>query len=588
MAASRAPSAVTLSTVMGYVRQILGPEKSYYGLALTYGILISLLSVATPVAVQTLINNVISSGLLTPLVVLTIALLALLLLSVALRAMRMHLVDVFKRKFYARMVAEIAVRTIYARDPNFDDRNESALFNRYFDIMVIMRRVPDVLVGGFTIVLQAVAGFVLVSFYHPFLLLMSLVIIGLTTAVWAIWGSAGILTGVELSHRKHLAAAWLESLGHASGFYKREHDIAAALAETDRVTERYMEQHVLHFRMYFSQIIALLVIYALGSAALLGLGGWLVINDQLSIGQLVAAELVLSTVLVGISQLGTYLSYIYDITASADELALFFKDDPEPPKKLRDRLPELSPLEMLSVKHEGDGISLDLNMRLEPGDIVYAYSASSGAQRHFEDLLRGTRDPQAGYIALGGQDLKTVASMDVRQEIMILDRSNVLDSSIRYYLTMSACKPDPDLMWAIRLVGLESTILELPDVLDTKLASSGWPLTATESMQLKLACALLAEPQVVVLGQVYDALPPKVLADAQAAFKAGNTIVIRFTHLTDQPDGDRFLYLEQSRQLLFDSWADLQSEVSMPLTAESLTFAASEPARPLAGAADDA
>jgi ABC-type transport system involved in cytochrome bd biosynthesis fused ATPase/permease subunit len=144
---------------------------------------------------------------------------------------------------------------------------------------------------------------------------------------------------------------------------------------------------------------------------------------------------------------------------------------------------------------------LNLDLRIEPGDIVYAYSASSGAQRHFEDLLRGTRDPQAGYIALGGQDLKTVASMDVRQEIMILDRSNVLDSSIRYYLTMSACKPDPDLMWAIRLVGLESTILELPDVLDTKLASSGWPLTATESMQLKLACALLAEPQIVVLAR---------------------------------------------------------------------------------------
>jgi ABC-type bacteriocin/lantibiotic exporter with double-glycine peptidase domain len=78
-------------------------------LALTYGILISLLSVANTGSVQTLINNVISSGLLTPLVVLTIALLALLAAISRLRAMRMHLVDVFKRKFYARMVAEIAV-----------------------------------------------------------------------------------------------------------------------------------------------------------------------------------------------------------------------------------------------------------------------------------------------------------------------------------------------------------------------------------------------------------------------------------------------------------------------------------------------
>lgn len=573
MAASRAPDLVTLSKVIGYVRQILGPEKGFYGLAAIYGVLISLLSVATPIAVQTLINNVISSGLLTPLVVLTIALLALLLLSVALRAMRMHLVDVFKRRFYARMVAEIAIRAIYARNPNFDDRNEGPLFNRYFDIMVIMRRVPDVLVGGFAIVLQAIAGFTLVSFYHPFLLLLSLVILGLTFAVWVIWGSAGILTGVELSHRKHMAAAWLESLGRAAGFYKREDDIAAALAKTDFMTGRYIEQHRLHFRMYFSQIIALLVIYAVSSAALLGLGGWLVINDQLSLGQLVAAELVLSTVLVGISQLGTYLSYVYDITASADELALFFKDEPEPPKQLRDRLPELSPLELLAVRHIEDGITLDLNLRLEPGEIVYAYSTSPSANRCFKDLLKGTEDPQTGYVALGGVDLRTVASMDVRQEIIILDRANVLDSSIRDYLVMSACKPDPDLIWALRLAGLESTVLELPEGLDTQLAASGWPLTVTESMQLRLASALLAEPQVVILSQVFDALPPRVLRDVQATFKKGNTIVIRFTHVTEPDDGDRFMYITQTSQQLFDSWQAMQAAVSTPIDAESLVFA---------------
>ncbi len=562
MAASRAPDLVTLSTVVGYVRSILGPENNYYSLALIYGILISLLSVATPIAVQTLINNVISSGLLTPLVVLTVALLALLLMSVSLRALRMHLVDIFRRRFYARMVAEISLRAIYARNPNFDDRNQVPLFNRYFDIMVIMRRVPDVLVGGFTIILQAVAGFTLVSFYHPFLLLLSLVIVGMTLLIWLIWGSAGILSGVELSHRKHQTAAWLESLGRANGFYKRERDIAAALAETDRMTGRYIEQHKLHFRLYFSQIISLLLIYAFGTAALLGLGGWLVIQEQLSLGQLVAAELVLSTVLVGISQLGIYLSYIYDITAAADEIALFFKDEPEGPKQLRDRLPALSSLELTGVKHEEGSISLDMDLHIEPGALVYAYSTSAGAQRLFKELLRGTIDARAGYIALGGQDLRTVESMDVRQEIVILDSPNVLDTSIRSYLTMSACRDNSDLMRALRMVGLESTILELPDGLDTRLSTSGWPLTVSEAMKLKLAGALLAEPQVVMLSQVFDALRPAILQDVEAAFREVNTIVIRFTNKRAPILANQVLYMAQREQRVFDSWEAMALEIN--------------------------
>jgi putative ABC transport system ATP-binding protein len=474
------------------------------------------------------------------------------------------------------MVAEIALRAIYARNPNFDDRNQVPLFNRYFDIMVIMRRVPDVLVGGFTIVLQAVAGFILVSFYHPFLMLLSLVIFGLTIGIWLVWGSAGILTGVELSHRKHQTAAWLESLGRANGFYKREHDIAAALAETDRMTERYIEQHKLHFRLYFSQIISLLLVYALGTASLLGLGGWLVIQEQLSLGQLVAAELVLSAVLLGISQLGVYLSYLYDITAAADEIALFFQEETEGEKQLRHRLPELSPLEMIGVKHRHGSVSLDLDLRLEPGEIVYAYSSSAGAQRQFKDLLKGTEDPDAGYIAIGGQDLRSVPAMDIRQEIVVLDSTNVLDTSIRNYLQMSACRTEMDLMEAIRLVGLEPTVLELPDGLDTRLSAAGWPFTVSESMQLKLAGAVLSEPQLVILSQVYDALPEQILQRVQERFKTGNTIVIRFTYQPDPADGDRFLYLGPSKQLAYDSWEDLKGAVDSSMTPEALLLCEEE------------
>ncbi|CAN0597323.1 unnamed protein product, partial [Ectocarpus sp. 12 AP-2014] len=305
-----------LAQLARFFTEILAPERSYYGLAIVYGIGISLLSLATPVSVQMLINTVANIGLTTPLIVLSLTLFFLLLLAGGLNALRIYIMDVFGRRFYARMVSEIALRTIYARNPYFDDRGKSELFNRYFDIIIVMKMVPNLLVGGFTIVLQTVVGFLLVSSYLPLLLAFNVAVALLIWMVWIVWGRRAMRSAIELSHRKHYSASWLESLGHSNGFYKSELHIDAALTHTDAVTSSYIEQHRQHFRHHFSQTLSFLFIYAAASAALLGLGGWLVIIGELSLGQLVAAELVLSVVFVGVSQMGIYLSYFYDVVGA--------------------------------------------------------------------------------------------------------------------------------------------------------------------------------------------------------------------------------------------------------------------------------
>ena len=283
----------TLPELFWYFTKILGPERPFYTLAIIYGIGIGLLSLATPISVQMLINSIVNTGLATPLVVLSLTLFALLLLSGLLNALRLHLVDVFGRRFYARMVSEIALRAIYAVNPYFDDARKAPLFNRYFDIIIVMKRIPYLLVGGFTILLQAAVGFALTSLYHPAFMAFNLVIIVLIWTIWLIWGRSAIRSAMKLSHKKHAAAAWLEGLAASNSLFKTQRHIDRALKRTDEVTGEYIAQHKLHFRHYFSQAVGFFVLYALAAASLLGLGGWLVIQGQLSIGQLVAAELVL-------------------------------------------------------------------------------------------------------------------------------------------------------------------------------------------------------------------------------------------------------------------------------------------------------
>jgi len=321
-----------------FFRKILGPEKNYYYLAVVYGVGIGILSLATPISVQMLINTVANTGLTTPLVVLSATLFVLLLIAGALYALRIHLMDLFARRFYARMMSEISLRSVYALNPFFQDHKMGALFNRYFDIIIVQKKLPQLLVGGFTIVMQAIVGFVLVSLYHPLFLVLNLVVISLVWLVWLIWGKRAIRSSIELSHRKHAAAAWIEGLGTSNGFFKSPQHIKEALGRTDAVTNKYVQQHALHFRHHFSQTLCFLFIYAAASAMLLGLGGWLVIQGELSLGQLVAAELVLSVVFFGISQLGLYLAYFYDVCGAVDELALFLRVEQEEPESLKEAL----------------------------------------------------------------------------------------------------------------------------------------------------------------------------------------------------------------------------------------------------------
>ncbi|GAB5414247.1 MAG: ABC transporter ATP-binding protein [Congregibacter sp.] len=555
MADQQAEAAKPVASLFQFFIGILAPEKSFYALAIIYGIGISLLSLATPISVQMLFNTVANIGLTTPLVVLSLSLFALLLLAGGLNALRIQIMDIFGRRFYARMVSEIALRSLYARNPFFDDRGKSELFNRYFDIIIVMKQVPNLLVGGFTIILQSVVGFLLVSSYHPLLLAFNVAVGLLIWLVWVIWGRRAIRSSVELSHRKHYAASWLESLGHSNGFYKSEAHIENALRRTEAVTSSYMEQHIRHFRHHFSQTLSFLFIYALASATLLGLGGWLVINGELSLGQLAAAELVLSVVFVGVSQMGIYLSYFYDVCGAVDELSLFFQVEQEVPENDHARLDGDSSLVFSSVTV---GASIKLDFVIPAKSRLCVYADSHRAQRVFTNLVRGHEAPDTGYIAVGGTDLRELKAYEMRKEIIVLDRPNAVETSIRELLRLSGGDENVDVMHILEVVGMAKTVTELPRGLDTQLVGTGWPLSITETLQVKLAAAIVAKPRVLVLSQAYDAMPEVHLLRAMNELQAhSDTTIVYFTYENTDMRFDRYLHLGHESQNVEDSYEAL-------------------------------
>ncbi|WP_439533703.1 ABC transporter ATP-binding protein [Polymorphobacter sp.] len=560
---------MTLREVYAWVRPILGPERNFFWLTIIYGVGISVLSLATPLSVQVLINSVANTALPVPLFTLAIVLFLLLALLGLMAVLRNHLMELFRRRFGARLVADITVRAINAANPDFADSQRIALFNRFFDLVAVQKSIPSLLIGAFTLILQGLVGFVVTSFYHPVFLAFNLVVVLAIVLTFVIWSKGAMVTSIELSHKKYAASEWLESVGASDGFYKTADHRAYAIERSEAAAASYVKSHARHYGYTLPQTISLYLIYALASAGLLALGGWLVIQQQLSIGQLVAAELILSGVFLGIAQLSGYLDDFYKLVAAIEELSLLYSIPQEPNtegKPLRTtpsrRLVDpvrSTDLQFANVRFSLPGNPCHLDFSVPGGTRVIAQGPPS-MERRISNLLKRQTRPDSGLILLGDVDIGTLDVLRLRTDVIVLDRPNIVEVSIEDYLALADPDADPAEMFAaLRLVGLEDRIAMLPDGLQTTMSFSGYPLSVAKTMQVKLAAAILSRPKVLVLSPLYDIVPVHWLQQAFDHFKGSETTLIHFSNRPEAMTLDGYLWIGHDHQALVTDRADFDA-----------------------------
>jgi putative ABC transport system ATP-binding protein len=543
---------LTLAKACKLIGRLLKPEAGYVWMAVVYGAAIALLGLATPISVQLLINSVANTALPAPLFVLSGLLLLLLAIAAALSAARVYFMALFERRVFGRIVAEITLRAVHARNPFFDDAQRGDLFNRFFDLMTVQRAVPHLLIGGFAIVLQSTLGLILTSFYHPFFLAFNGVLVGALLFLWLVWAGPAIRSGVRLSRAKHDTARWLKSVAGSNGFYKSSRHLDFALQRSEAVTAAYVRAHRRHFGHTFAQTLGCLTVYAVASAALLALGGWLILQGQLSIGQLVAAELVLSGVFYGISQLGSYLESFYDLVAALHELSLFYDIEQENDLARTGAVAATGSLRLRDVEVEGGR----LDFAVGSGEQV-AVTAEAQVEQAVAALLKRSVQPRRGLVMIGGADIASFEMYRLRSEILVLDRPTLVETTIRAYLALADDQGGATTQDCLDRLGLSERILHLPQGLDTPLSSSGWPLSTREIMALKLAAAVARPPKLLILSTLYDLVAPEHVAAALVALRQAGTTVLHFTQRPEIQAYDGYLWLCRRDQVRFADPAGL-------------------------------
>jgi ABC-type bacteriocin/lantibiotic exporter with double-glycine peptidase domain len=497
---------------------LMRPEASDIATILIFSLVTGLLYLALPLAINGVVGNLAFGTQSTPfqqaLIFITLALTGCLVLSAIIRGLQYVVAEHIQRRIFVRLAADLAWRLPRVRTQAFDGLHAPEMVNRFLDVVTVQKSSAMLLLNGINIVVGAVVGLVVLGFYHPFLLAyMFVTLLGLAFVVYVL-GRGAIASSLAESRSKYAAVGWLEEVARYPRLFKGPSGLALAGARTDELARDYLEARAWHFRVLMRQIVGLLTLEVLATAALLIVGGGLVLSQQLTLGQLVASELIVSVVVASFAKLGKQFEAWYDALAAVDKLGhlVDFETDRE-----GGEIPAGDPagvsveLREVSFAYPGSRELLGgKSFRVAPGARVALAGAQGSGCSTLIDLIAAMREPTAGSILVDGLDLRSWDLEAYRCQAMVLRTQDILSASLMDNLRLG--RPDITLgqvQTALQEVGLLADILALPDGISTKLVTGGLPLSSRQRNRLLIARALLHRPRLLVIDEFLDGMDPE-------------------------------------------------------------------------------
>ncbi|MBX9687519.1 MAG: ATP-binding cassette domain-containing protein [Candidatus Obscuribacterales bacterium] len=491
---------------------LLSEDKHDLLVLLSYTVFSSLLSLAVPLAAQSLVNTIAAGIFLQPLIVLSLLLLLGLLFGNSLRMLKFCLIENLQQRIFARIALSISERIPRIKASALNNEYMPELINRFFDVMTVQKSWAKLLLDGPTAVLQVFAGLLLMAFYSPFLLAFDLLIIVFVIFAGTVLGHGGLRSSIRESLMKYRVAEWLEDMGRCQTSLKTEGDPDFLATRTDNLVMRYLEARRIHFSVLFRQTLATYFFQAVASAGILAIGGWLVINRQLTLGQLVAAELVVLMVLAALEKLIRNCDTFYDLLTGLDKIG-HLSDMPLE----RNGGVELPDSESgLSLKCREIRFSYDnrqellngLNLEIKAGEKTSLVGASGAGKSTLASLLCGLNQPSHGSVELGGLDVRDLDLASLRRAVgMVADANEIFEGSIEDNVSLG--RPNvshQDVRWALDTAQFSDDLLKMPDGVRSKLVSGGRNLSRGQQQRLLIARAIAEKPRLLILDEAFTGI----------------------------------------------------------------------------------
>lgn len=551
--------------------ELLLLEKGNIGLVYAYATLVGLFSLTLPLGVQAIIGLVSGGLFLQPVVILIGAVVAGTIVTGVLQVMQLAAVERIQQRIFARIALEFSLRVPRVSLEQSLKGDLPERMNRFFEVITIQKSLGKLLTGTTTALLQVIFGLLLLTFYHPYFTLFGLGLAVVLALIVRITGPKGLETSLMESKFKYRAVHWLEEVSRTVATFKAAGRATPALARMDDHVSGYIKYRQRHFRVLVIQAMAAVGFKTVVTGALLILGSVLVIQRQITLGQFVAAELVIVTVLVGIEKLVGSLAEVYDVLTAVYKLGGVTDLPLEPISGLN------LPPDDAGVALRADGLSYTypsaqraalqgLAFDVRAGERLAVTGSDGAGASTLLAVLAGMLPGYSGTVMVGGITMRDLDPTALRDRIGLHFGANeIFEGTVEENISLG--RPDigaAEVMRALETVNADDEVQAMPLGLRTPLASGGRGLPSTLRIRLLVARAIVGNPRLILLDETLANVEPAArheLISALTSRDASWTLVVVGHDPEVFAACDRVLVLRDGEQYALGPWKDLTDDI---------------------------
>lgn len=482
-----------------------------------YAIFAGLISLSLPLGIQAIINFIQSGRVSASWIVLIILVVFGVALVGILSLMQLRITENLQQKIFVRSSFEFAARLPKIKSEQLYNTYPPELANRFFDTMTIQKGTSKLLIDFSAALLQIVFGILLLSLYHPYFILFGILLFILLYFIFKFSYQSGLETSLKESKFKYKVASWLQEVARNNFSFRNELNYDFALKKNNQIVSDYLNYREKHFDVIKRQFSQLIVFKIIITASLLSIGGFLVLSQEMNIGQFVAAEIIILLVINSVEKIIIGLETFYDVLTSIEKIGqvtdLELEEDTITKndtcytnivletENIKFRFPD-SKKEVLNA----------ISIKIEQGEKIVLDGENGSGKTTLIRLLSGLIQPTSGSFYINDDTFRKINLKQYRSQIgSIIHSETPFEGTILENITFKdPTIPFEDIKWAIDGVQLSSFIKSLPKGLDTKIFPEGKQLSSSNAQKILLARSIIHRPKILFYEDPTDNMDEKV------------------------------------------------------------------------------
>jgi ABC-type bacteriocin/lantibiotic exporter with double-glycine peptidase domain len=539
---------------------ILQLDKKEVSAIYIYAILAGLVQLVTPLGIQSIIGFVMAGALSTSIVVLITVVVLGVFLNGLFQIRQLQIIEKIKQKIYTRDALSFANKIPHLNIEKLDNYYLPELVNRFFDTITLQKGIEKILLEIPAAFIQILFGIILLSLYHPVFIAFGIVLVVLLYVILATTLPKGFTKNLLASDYKYKTAAWLQELARVVKTFKYAKKTSLHIDKTDDLVSNYLIARTSYFKILLTQFWSLVAFKIIITAAMLIVGVYLLLNQQINIGQFIAADIVILAVISSVEKLILTLDKAYDTLTAIEKL-----------DKIKSAELESAGTDIIAGSNgmkidfknvsfnypNGKNVLTDINVEIQAGEKVLIVGNSGSGKSTLLRLLTGTFTNFSGAIRINNIALGSYAIDSLRSNTgVLISQQDIFQGTIRDNITMGDNSiSNEELYQLTKSTGLESFIGELEIGFDTEIDPAGKKLPEKIKQGILLARALFSRKTLLLLENPFDGLEANAIetVNDMLANLENVTMLVTASKNTHQEIFDKVIYLENGSILSVES-----------------------------------